>query len=444
MSIRDYMMRFCAGLLVAAFFLILVRWFTVEVLMDGFHWDNAWTRMVLWDNWRIPERIHPREKDIDWAGLYPFEETPDRNLLEQMRLWENDLREEQARQSLWSETYFPGYTGLVELGRRYDRLIGWDIVPMTPGNVYMLSDGWMFYPTLAFDIQEYIEETASFADFCREQGAHFLFVPNPPPLDEEMDADLIGRIDFGLQKSNAMVQGLASRGIATLDLYPLMHGEFSDTPYHRLFFRTDHHWLPTTGLWAAGQIAKRMEEDFGMRFPDVLLRRENYRKEPYPAYFLGSQGKKKTLVFAEPDDFFLLYPKFPTHMHYEIPGLGIDTDGDFSVTYDMHELERKDFYGSNPYAAYNYADCSLIRIENFAPEATDTKILVVKDSFTNSVAPFLALTVKHMDIIDPRWFKGSIRSYVRETHPDIVLVIHAIDLDYPIERDSHQDDYDFR
>ena len=69
-------------------------------------------------------------------------------------------------------------------------------------------------------------------------------------------------------------------------------------------------------------------------------------------------------------------------------------------------------YRQEQFAAYNYADCSLIHIENFAEDAADVKILVVKDSFANSVAPFLALCVKQTDILDPRWFKGSIRSYI--------------------------------
>ncbi len=445
MSIRDYMMRSCAGLLVLAFLSILIRWFTVVVLIDGCQWDNALTRQILWDNWRLPERIHPREKKIDWAALYPFEEPePKRSLLDQKRLWENGLRAKQAQASLWSETYFPGYTGIVELGRRYDKLIGWDIVPMTAQKVYTLPDGWMIYPSWEFDVHEYVEEIAAFADFCKSEGAHFLFVPNPPALDEQADADIIGRLDFSLQKNEAMIQGLHSRGVAALDLYPLMHREFPDTPYHRLFFRTDHHWLPTTGFWAAGQIAKRLEKDYGMQMSEFPLRLENYRQKTYPSYFLGSQGKKKTTVFAEPDDFSLLYPEFPTWLHYEIPGLDVDTWGVFSVVYDMHELERKDFYGSNPYAAYNYADCSLIRIENFAPEAADTKILMVKDSFANSMTPFLALGVKHTDVIDLRYFKGSVRRYIKETHPDVVLVMHTIELLKPIERDSHQDDYDFR
>ena len=199
MSIRDYMMRFCAGLLVLAFAMIFIRWFTVVVLIDHCKWDNALTRLVLWDNWRLPERIHPREKDIDWAGLYPFlEPQPKRSLLTKIRQQENKIREEQARIASWSETYFPGYTDIVETGRRYDQLIGWNIRPLTIGSVQMLADGWLFFPTLPFDIQEYINETASLADFCKQQGAKFLFVPNPPALDTATDSTFIGQLDFSL------------------------------------------------------------------------------------------------------------------------------------------------------------------------------------------------------------------------------------------------------
>ena len=132
MSMRDYMMRFCAGILVVALLMIFLRWFTVVVLIEGCKWDNALTQLVLWDNWRLPERIHPREKDIDWAGLYPFlEPQPERSLLTEIRQQENKIREEQARIASWSETYFPGYTNIVETGRRYDQLIGWNIRPLT-------------------------------------------------------------------------------------------------------------------------------------------------------------------------------------------------------------------------------------------------------------------------------------------------------------------------
>lgn len=74
MSIRDYIMRFCAGLLLFTFFMIILRWFTVVVLIDSCKWDNELTRLVLWDNWRLPELIHPRKKNIAWASLYPFQE----------------------------------------------------------------------------------------------------------------------------------------------------------------------------------------------------------------------------------------------------------------------------------------------------------------------------------------------------------------------------------
>lgn len=445
MSMRDYIMRFCAGLLLFIFFMIILRWFTVVVLIDSCKWDNELTRLVLWDNWRLPELIHPREKNIAWASLYPFQEPePEKNLLAELRQQENNLRVEQSRFARWSQTFLPGYTSIVETGRRYDKLIGWDIRPIAPEGVQILSDGWLFYPSLPFDIHEQLAETASFAAFCQEQGAKFLFVPNAPALDTKTDGHLIGRLDFCLQKKDTMVQGLQERGVATLDLYPRMHEDFPDTPYHQLFFRTDHHWLPTTGLYAALQIGRWLQTEGGVPLIDTPLRLENYQQKIYPAYFLGSQGKKLTTVLTQPDDFMLLYPQFPTYLHYEIPGLDIDTYGDFSITYDMHEVERKDFYGSNPYAAYNYADCSLIHMENFAPDAANVKILVVKDSFTNSVAPFLALCVKRMDILDPRWFKGSIRSYVQKTKPDFVLVIHTVKIDYPIERESHQNGYDFR
>ena len=45
------------------------------------------------------------------------------------------------------------------------------------------------------------------------------------------------------------------------------------------------------------------------------------------------------------------------------------------------------------------------------------------------VDPFLALSVKYLDIIDPRYYQGSILDYINEKQPDLVISIMGMNTD---------------
>ena len=76
---------------------------------------------------------------------------------------------------------------------------------------------------------------------------------------------------------------LEAQGTPVLDLKARMAAQ--GISMEEAFFRTDHHWLPQTGLWAAGEIAGALglERD--------TLQPERYSTETYPDLFLGSEGK---------------------------------------------------------------------------------------------------------------------------------------------------------
>ena len=172
---------------------------------------------------------------------------------------------------------------------------------------------------------------------------------------------------------------------------------------------------------------------------------EDYNAVVYENYFLGSQGKRVTLVNTTPDDFTLYYPKFKTNIHIEIPKCGINDDGDFSIFYNMYELGKGDFYKENPYAVYGYGDQPEIVVHNYENEnLQDKKILLIKDSFMDSAMPFLMMGLKDLRVLDLRLFKGSVKKYIKEHKPDIVLVMYIPFYAGTINWNSHDDLFDFR
>ena len=75
------------------------------------------------------------------------------------------------------------------------------------------------------------------------------------------------------------------------------------------------------------------------------------------------------------------------------------------------------------YATYLYGDHERISIDN-KKATNDTKILYIIDSFSDCVIPYFASTVKHIDVIDLRYFNGSLESFISQNKPDMVVAAY--------------------
>ena len=53
---------------------------------------------------------------------------------------------------------------------------------------------------------------------------------------------------------------------------------------------------------------------------------------------------------------------------------------------------------------------------------------MIRDSFGDVVIPFLALENEYTSVIDLRKFNGSIKTYIEEYNPDIVIIMYNGDM----------------
>jgi hypothetical protein len=126
----------------------------------------------------------------------------------------------------------------------------------------------------------------------------------------------------------------------------------------------------------------------------------------------------------------------------------LDKRGDFNVTYYEklweYMLKEKDSYLREYYLVYFYGWNPAVFMRNNQFRHGGKKLLVIADSFIWVVAPFLALGVEAMDVLRLEIFTGSVRSYIEQHLPDIVIVLYypsnIINIDYT----SHTSHFDFR
>lgn len=189
-----------------------------------------------------------------------------------------------------------------------------------------------------------------------------------------------------------------------------------------LFFKTDHHWTPNTGLWVSELICEQINGMYGWELPVQLLDSDNFNFETYSNSFLGSQGKRIGRYYAGVDDIDVITPQYQTSMTVEYQDISETKTGSFIETMLYYEcitpdnLLNKD---ATAYDVYMRGNHDLVKITNH--NINEKKALVVMDSFGIVVVPFLSLVFNQVDCIDIRAYSDSVIDYISETQPDIVI-----------------------
>jgi hypothetical protein len=317
--------------------------------------------------------------------------------------------EKYTTESLVARVFF------VESAVRIENALGWTL----NDDAVDLGGGFITQLVEQRDAGPGADGLADLHGFLSPLNIGLLYVQSPHKISK--GDVIIGINDFSNANSDALLAALGTRHIPYLDLRETILQEGLD--HHSLFYKTDHHWKAETGLWASNVIAAYLNAHNGFSIDTALFSPDRFRYEVYEKWFLGSIGRKVTLIRADPEDCALIYPKEEADISFQIPSWNIDTRGGFDVIYDYRHVAMKDYYNHIPYSAYTYADNALITIHNHK-RLDGKKVLFIKDSFVNVVAPFFALGVEYVDVLDLRHFNGSVKNYIEQTKPDIVIVMY--------------------
>ena len=171
-----------------------------------------------------------------------------------------------------------------------------------------------------------------------------------------------------------------------------------------VYYRTDHHWTSLGARYAADAVLAVLGQP--------LLREEELSPEVVSTDFCGTASWRSGAWWVRPDSI--------TRMVAD-PGVrvrsGVDGEREGSL-YDASWLEKK-----NQYAYFLGGNQPLCVLE--AP-TEGPKLLLVRDSYSDSLAPFLCLRFSEVHLVDLRYYRGSVQDYVREHEIDEVLVLYSL------------------
>ena len=198
----------------------------------------------------------------------------------------------------------------------------------------------------------------------------------------------------------ARAYSLAGDGLNTVDLFPVLCGGESG-----LYYKTDHHW---TSLGAYLAYARYMET-LGKPFPQ----REDYAVAREDGFY-GSTYSRACL-WEYPSESLELWDsggKFAVSMS--------DAVGEHEGLFYPERLEQAD-----KYTVFLDGNHPLVTIENKSPDA-EGRLLVIRDSFANSMGCFLADSFETVVLADLRYYKQPLSELCQNGDFDAVLVLYSI------------------
>lgn len=269
---------------------------------------------------------------------------------------------------------------------------------------------------------------------CQENGADFLYVSYPHKSDYSIGNEY-GVEDNGLELRNDFLSKLNENGVKVYNMLP----EFDDDP-HNIFYKTDHHWTTDAGFKAA-QLILRYLYDNGYDVDPDVLDSDKFERKVYKDLWIGETGRKYTEIWTETlDDFVTIKPKYDTNLSY-ILSEDYNKSGDFSILTDDDMLTHNfDLYTTNLHYYYmpDMQRQAKIRDENDnMPNARKyakiinhdkpdkAKILIIIDSFTHPVAPFLSLGCSEIVWWDCRENPESLFECIENNDFDLVMAAHT-------------------
>ena len=267
-----------------------------------------------------------------------------------------------------------------------------------------------------------------FSDALSKEDINFLYVQLPfkvCPYDKELP---VGVKDYSNEDADKVLSALEADAVNTLDMRTQI--EKSGLDWYSLFFRTDHHWKPTTALWASQRLCEVLNGNYGFKIDTCLLDISRFSQTTYKKRFLGSLGKRVGRFYAGVDDFTLVLPKYDTDMVFSSRDLsdnylsGDETarSGSFEDAFIFKPYLDKDLMNINTYASYSGNDYPETVTKN--NRISDGRILLIRDSFCDTAAPFLSLAAcRELYTLDLRYYYGSVEEYVKKVQPDIVIVM---------------------
>jgi hypothetical protein len=197
------------------------------------------------------------------------------------------------------------------------------------------------------------------------------------------------------------------------------HAALSHHTNEDIYLRTDHHWAPLGGYYAAQEFAQVA----GVPFRDLTA----YDRHVVHRFVGSMYGYSGDIAVKEAPEDFVYY--VPNAVKYETTYINYVINSDYQVTAEGYPIKGQFFFkfGDGHGGAY----CTIMGSDNKITQVrTGTRngrrVIILKDSFGNMLPAFLFYSFEEVHVIDFRYFTRDIVDYVAKHHITDILFANNV------------------
>ena len=269
-------------------------------------------------------------------------------------------------------------------------------------DVYCDSDGYLVEAPVGFDANEVARRLNRIAKLGETTGLlpRLLIVPSTGYVRQETLPKTLAAL---YRDGEVFEQIEKAQGVSLVPVAERFKAEGQVW-----YYRTDHHWT-ADGAFAAYEAYMRAAGHEPLS-RDAFTRREI-------AGYSGSTRSRSALWLHPTETLTIEAPK-----DCEITVTFSDDDGVYDSLFFEEHLKEYDWYpvfldGNHPVTV----------IENRSAAADAPVLILVKDSFGNTLAPYLVPSYRTIVMVDPRYTKQSVSELVAEYGADELLFCYSIE-----------------
>ena len=202
---------------------------------------------------------------------------------------------------------------------------------------------------------------------------------------------------------------LGESGVNFVDLRETFKQKYAEGV--QLYYRTDHHWT-TDGAYE-GYV--KLCEKLGVQPAD----KDSFAKTAYGGFY-GTTYSTSGYWLTKPDSITVYDNQENTDKNITVKISEDGKDSHYGSMFFYNHIDEDD-----KYPVFLDGNHALTEIQN--KNAKNGTIVVIKDSFSHSLAPFLAENYSKVVLVDLRYYKQSVSDLIKKENPEQVVALYGID-----------------
>ncbi len=270
------------------------------------------------------------------------------------------------------------------------------------GGVYFGKDNHIYEVLLPNRTDIFRDNVAALNLFAEKSALPFYVLPVPSGSQEQPDRLPFFAPNHDQHEELNEIRSAIGAKAHVIDLFDTL----SDKTGKDFYFKTDHHW----NAYGAYEGYRALVGTMGYQIAPL----SDFNLKEASTAFYGTLYSKAVLAGQVPDTLYLpVYKKAMTLTQQT------GKQSRESIYWEEY-LQKKD-----KYSVFLGGNHSVDVIKN-ADVRNGKKLLIIKDSFANSMVPFLAVNFSEIHIIDLRYYNQDIYDYIQQNGITETAAIYSI------------------